>query len=36
MELGDIYNKNNIKGIALTKLAKWYDKVKKAGFEHLK
>jgi len=36
MELGDIYNKNNIKGIALTKLAKWYDKVEKSGFKTFK
>jgi len=33
MELGDIYNKTNLKGVALTKLAKWYDIVEKSGFK---
>ena len=29
LDLTDIYNQKIIKGIALTKLAKWYDKVEK-------
>ena len=29
MELTQIYNKNNHKGVAMLKLAKWYDKVEK-------
>lgn len=32
-ELGSIYEKSKQKGVALTKLARWYDKVEKAGFK---
>lgn len=32
-ELGGIYESTQHKGIALTRLAKWYDKVEKAGFK---
>ena len=33
MELGRIYHTTKDKGIAFTKLARWYDKVEKAGFK---
>lgn len=33
MQLGNIYHQVKDKGIAFTRLAKWYDKVEKAGFE---
>lgn len=32
-ELGNIYQKTKDKGIAFTRLAKWYDKVEKAGMK---
>lgn len=32
MSLGNIYQSVKIKGIGLTRLAQWYDKVEKAGF----
>ncbi len=32
-ELGSIYEKTTIREVAMTKLAKWYDKVEKAGFK---
>lgn len=32
-ELGSIYEKTKQKGIAYTRLARWYDKVEKAGFK---
>ena len=32
-ELGSIYEKSKEKGVALTKLARWYDKVEKAEFK---
>ena len=32
-ELGAIYHKTNQKGVAFTKLARWYDKVEKAEFK---
>lgn len=31
-ELSSIYEKTNDKGVAFTRLARWYDKVEKAGF----
>lgn len=33
LQLGNIYYNCNDKGVAFTKLAHWYDKVEKAGFE---
>ncbi len=33
MELGRIYHTTKNKGIAFTRLAKWYDKVEKSGFK---
>lgn len=33
MQLGNIYQNVKIKGIAFTRLAAWYDKVEKSGFE---
>lgn len=33
MELGRIYHTTKEKGIAFTRLAKWYDKVEKSGFK---
>lgn len=33
MELGHIYHTTKDKGVAFTKLAKWYDKVEKSGFK---
>lgn len=33
MELGRIYHTTKDKGVAFTRLAKWYDKVEKAGFK---
>jgi len=33
MKLGDIYHTVKDKGIALTRLAKWYDEVEKSGFK---
>lgn len=33
MELGRIYNSTKDKGVALSKLAKWYDKVEKTGYK---
>ena len=33
MELGRIYHTTKQKGIAFTRLAKWYDKVEKSGFK---
>ena len=33
MELGKIYHTTKDKGIAFTRLAKWYDKVEKTGFK---
>lgn len=32
-ELSGIYEKTKVKGVALTALARWYDKVEKAGFK---
>lgn len=32
-ELSSIYEKTNDKGLAFTRLARWYDKVEKAGFK---
>jgi len=32
-ELGSIYHRVKGKGVALTQLAKWYDKVEKSGFK---
>ena len=36
IELTDIYNQHIPKGIALTKLARWYDKVEKLGLKYFK
>ena len=36
LELTDIYNQHIPKGIALTKLARWYDKVEKLGLKYFK
>jgi len=33
MELGHIYHTTKDKGVAFTRLAKWYDKVEKSGFK---
>lgn len=33
MQLGNIYHTIKVKGVAFTKLAAWYDRVEKAGFE---
>ena len=33
MQLGHIYHSVNDKGVAFTKLAAWYDRVEKTGFE---
>lgn len=33
MQLGNIYSTTKNKGVAYTKLARWYDKVEKAGFK---
>ena len=33
MQLGTIYNKTKVKGVAYTKLALWYEQVDKAGFK---
>ncbi len=33
MQLGSIYHQVKDKGVALTRLAQWYDRVEKAGFE---
>jgi len=33
MQLGSIYHHVKLKGVALSKLAAWYDRVEKAGFE---
>jgi transposase len=33
MQLGAIYNKTKVKGVAYTKLALWYEQVDKAGFK---
>jgi transposase len=33
MQLGQIYNKTKVKGVAYTKLASWYEQVDKAGFK---
>jgi transposase len=33
MELGRIYHTTKDKGVAFTRLARWYDKVEKAGFK---
>lgn len=33
LQLGSIYNHSKEKGIAFTKLAQWYDRVERAGFE---
>jgi transposase len=33
MQLGNIYHCVNDKGVAFTRLAKWYDQVEKSGFE---
>jgi len=33
MQLGSIYYQVKDKGVALTRLAQWYDRVEKAGFE---
>lgn len=32
-ELGRIYQQTKVKGVAFTKLARWYDEVEKAGFK---
>ena len=36
LELTDIYNQHITKGIALTKLARWYDMVEKLGLKYFK
>ena len=36
LELTDIYNQHIPKGVALTKLARWYDKVEKLGLKYFK
>ena len=36
LELTHIYNQHIPKGIALTKLARWYDKVEKLGLKYFK
>lgn len=36
LQLGSIYHNCKDKGIAFTKLAQWYDRVEKAGFESFK
>ena len=36
MRLGSIYHQCKFKDIALTRLARWYDEVDKAGFSPLK
>jgi len=33
MQLGNIFSKSKTKGVAFTKLAKWYDRVDKSGFK---
>lgn len=33
MQLGNIYHNVKLKGVAFTRLAKWYDQVEKSGFE---
>ena len=33
MELGRIYHTSKEKGVAFTRLAKWYNKVEKSGFK---
>lgn len=33
LELGNIYQTSKVKGVALTRLAKWYQKVETAGFK---
>ena len=33
MQLGSVYSNTKDKGVAFSKLAKWYDKVEKAGFK---
>lgn len=33
MQLGQIYSKTKVKGVAYLKLAHWYDRVEKAGFK---
>ena len=33
MELGHIYHTSKVKGVAFTRLAKWYDKVEKSKFK---
>jgi hypothetical protein len=33
MQLGHIYHSVKDKGVAFTKLAAWYDRVEKTGFE---
>ena len=36
LELTDIYNQKISKGVALTKLARWYDKVERLGLKFFK
>lgn len=33
IKLGDIFNHTSVKGIAFTKLAKWYDEIERAGLK---